>query len=93
MVRCSPFQKGPGPILPVHVDADMVAYRQGRTRKGLIAYIDISTPDIIEFLNMRVPGDVNRKNLNLHHRVNVTDEFMRRVKAGDIWDPRGPRYK
>ena len=44
------------------VDADMTAYRQGKTRKGSYAYMDVSHPDIIEFLNMRVPtGDVNRR--------------------------------
>ena len=70
------------------VDADMVAYRQGRTRKGsYAAYIDCDHPDIIEFANMRIPtGDVNRKNLNLHHAVNITDKFMEAVEAGADWD-------
>lgn len=82
-------KKAPGPMPFLHtVDADMVAYRQGRTRKGsYAAYMDVSHPDIIEFLNMRVPtGDVNRKNLNLHHAVNVTDEFMEAVKSNLNWD-------
>jgi len=82
-------KKAPGPMPFLHtVDADMVAYRQGRTRKGsYAAYMDVSHPDIIEFLNMRVPtGDVNRKNLNLHHAVNVTDEFMEAVKVGSMWN-------
>lgn len=81
--------KAPGPMPFLHtVDADMVAYRQGRTRKGsYAAYIDVDHPDIIEFINMRVPtGDVNRKNLNLHHAVNITDAFMEAVKAGQEWD-------
>ena len=63
----------PGPIPFLHtVDADMTAYRQGKTRKGsYAAYMDIDHPDIIEFINMRVPtGDVNRKCLNLHNAVN-----------------------
>ena len=48
--------------------------------------MDVSHPDIIEFLNMRVPtGDVNRKNLNLHHAINITDAFMRAVN-GEMWD-------
>jgi ribonucleoside-diphosphate reductase alpha chain len=70
------------------VDADMTAYRQGKTRKGsYAAYMDISHPDIIEFLNMRIPtGDVNRKNLNLHHAVNITDAFMRAVERDETWD-------
>ena len=80
--------KAPGPMPFLHtVDADMVAYRQGRTRKGsYAAYMDIDHPDIVEFINMRIPtGDVNRKNLNLHHAVNLTDEFMIAVKAGTPW--------
>ena len=81
--------KAPGPMPFLHtVDADMTAYRQGKTRKGsYAAYMDVSHPDIIEFLNMRVPtGDVNRKNLNLHHAVNVTDSFMRAVERDEVWD-------
>ncbi|APC96250.1 ribonucleoside-diphosphate reductase subunit alpha [Francisella frigiditurris] len=74
--------KAPGPIPFMHtVDADMVAYRQGKTRKGsYAAYMDISHPDIVEFISLRVPtGDVNRKCLNLHHAVNLTDKFMEAV--------------
>ena len=85
--------KAPGPMPFLHtVDADMTAYRQGKTRKGsYAAYMDVSHPDIIEFLNMRVPtGDVNRKNLNLHHAVNITDAFMRAVERGEQWDLRDP---
>ena len=83
----------PGPIPFLHtVDADMTAYRQGKTRKGsYAAYMDISHPDIIEFLQMRIPtGDVNRKNLNLHHAVNLTDEFMIAVMDGAMWDLKDP---
>ena len=85
--------KAPGPMPFLHtVDADMTAYRQGKTRKGsYAAYMDISHPDIIEFLNMRVPtGDVNRKNLNLHHAINITDDFMRAVERGEMWDLKDP---
>jgi len=88
--------KAPGPMPFLHtVDADMVAYRQGRTRKGsYAAYMDITHPDIIEFVNMRIPtGDVNRKNLNLHHAVNLTDEFMEAVKEGKVWELRDPDTK
>ena len=73
----------PGPIPFLHtVDADMIAYRQGKTRKGsYAAYIDVSHPDIMEFLTLRIPtGDIGRKTLNLHNAVNVTDEFMNGVK-------------
>ena len=81
--------KAPGPMPFLHtVDADMVAYRQGRTRKGsYAAYMDADHPDIIEFLNMRVPtGDVNRKCLNLHHAVNLTDAFMEAVQRNADWN-------
>ena len=80
--------KAPGPMPFLHtVDADMVAYRQGRTRKGSsAAYMDIDHPEIVEFINMRIPtGDVNRKNLNLHHAVNLTDKFMEAVRDGKQW--------
>ena len=85
----------PGPIPFLHtVDADMTAYRQGKTRKGsYAAYMDISHPDIIEFIQMRIPtGDVNRKNLNLHHAVNLTDEFMIAVMDGAMWDLKDPNH-
>jgi ribonucleoside-diphosphate reductase alpha chain len=81
--------KAPGPMPFLHtVDADMTAYRQGRTRKGsYAAYIDIDHPDVVEFINMRVPtGDVNRKCLNLHHAVNISDAFMEAVKNDSDWD-------
>jgi len=84
----------PGPIPFLHtVDADMIAYRQGRTRKGsYAAYMDVSHPDIIEFLNMRIPtGDVQRKALNLHNAINITDEFMEAVFAGEEFDLRDPK--
>jgi len=85
--------KAPGPIPFLHtVDADMIAYRQGKTRKGsYAAYMDISHPDIIEFLNMRIPtGDVQRKALNLHNAINITDDFMQAVKSGSEWQLKDP---
>ena len=85
--------KAPGPIPFLHtVDADMIAYRQGKTRKGsYAAYMDISHPDIIEFLNMRIPtGDVQRKALNLHNAINITDDFMIAVETGKSWDLKDP---
>jgi len=84
----------PGPMPFIHtVDADMIAYRQGKTRKGsYAAYMDVSHPDIIEFLNMRIPtGDVQRKALNLHNAINITDEFMEAVKSNSQFDLRDPK--
>lgn len=84
----------PGPMPFLHtVDADMIAYRQGRTRKGsYAAYMDVSHPDIIEFLNMRIPtGDVQRKALNLHNAINISDDFMDAVQLNLDFDLRDPK--
>ncbi len=83
----------PGPIPFLHtVDADMTAYRQGKTRKGsYAAYLDVSHPDIMEFLTIRIPtGDIGRKCLNLHNAVNVTDDFMNAVRNDEMWELKDP---
>ena len=69
------------------VDADMLAYRQGKTRRGSYAgYLNIDHPEIIDFIKMRIPtGDLNRKNLNLHHGVNITDSFLDAVTNDEEW--------
>lgn len=91
----SDIAPGPIPFLST-IDADMTAYRQGKTRKGsYAAYLDIDHPDILEFISIRVPtGDNNRKCLNLHNAVNITDKFMEAVKEGkeyELVDPKkGP---
>jgi len=86
--------KAPGVIPFIHtVDADMTAYRQGTTRKGsYAAYLDIDHPDIIEFLNIRVPtgGDINRKCFNIHNAVNLSDSFMDAVREGEKWELKDP---
>lgn len=75
-------------------DASSLAFRQGRTRRGsYAAYLDISHPDITAFLEMRKPtGDLNLRTLNLHHAVNITDDFMQIIErcmldpdADDSW--------
>ncbi|MEK9894896.1 MAG: ribonucleoside-diphosphate reductase subunit alpha [Burkholderiaceae bacterium] len=66
------------PFLKV-VDAEMLAFSQGVTRRGsYAAYLDISHPEVEEFLDMRKPtgGDVNRKSVNLHHGIILSDKFM-----------------
>ena len=86
--------KSPGPIPFLKtVDADMTAYRQGTTRKGsYAAYLDVSHPDVLEFLQMRLPtgGDPNRKCLNLHNALNISDDFMEACIAGKEWHLRDP---
>ena len=81
--------KAPGPIPFMKViDSGMQAWKQGKTRKGsYAAYLDISHPDIVEFMNFKVPtgGDINRKCFNLFNAVNVTDAFMEAVENGTDW--------
>ena len=76
-------------------DASSLAYRQGKTRRGsYAAYLDISHPDIMMFLEMRKPtGDQNMRALNLHHGINISDRFMEIVErcmqdpeADDGWN-------
>jgi ribonucleoside-diphosphate reductase alpha chain len=69
-------------------DASSLAYRQGRTRRGsYAAYLDVSHPDILIFLEMRKPtGDQNMRCLNLHHGINITDDFMHLIEKSMI-DP------
>ena len=70
------------PFLKV-VDAEMLAFSQGVTRRGsYAAYLDISHPEIEEFLDVRKPtgGDVNRKSTNLHHGVMIGDDFMQLIE-------------
>lgn len=88
----SSISPGPVPFLKT-VDSDMTAYRQGKTRKGsYAAYMDVSHPDIVEFLSIRLPtgGDANRKCFNINNAVNVTDEFMEAVSRGEEWNLTDP---
>jgi len=80
-------------------DASSLAYRQGRTRRGsYAAYLDISHPDILIFLEMRKPtGDQNMRCQNLHHGINITDDFMQLIEksmldptADDTWNLKDP---
>lgn len=80
------------PFLKV-MDSATLAVSQGNTRRGAAAaYMRIDHPDIEEFTEIRRPtgGDDNRRCLNLHHGVTVTDEFMRAVKARTKFDLRCP---
>lgn len=78
------------------VDAEMLAFSQGVTRRGsYAAYLDISHPEVEEFLDVRKPtgGDVNRKSVNLHHGILIGDDFMELIEGAtreegfdDSWD-------
>ena len=90
------------PFLHV-VDSEILAFSQGKTRRGsYAAYMDMSHPEIIEFLEMRKPsgGDIHRKCLNLHHAINVSDEFMHLIEKcvteptyDDSWNLIDPHTK
>jgi ribonucleoside-diphosphate reductase alpha chain len=70
------------PFLKV-VDAEMLAFSQGVTRRGSYAsYLPMSHPEIEEYLDMRKPtgGDINRKSTNLHHGVIIPDAFMELIE-------------
>ncbi len=86
--------KAPGPIPFMKVvDSQMTAYKQGKTRKGsYAAYLDVSHPDIEEFISFKVPtgGDINRKCFNLFNAVNITDDFMESVINDTEWKLRDP---
>ncbi len=75
------------------MDSLTLAISQGSLRRGSAAcYLDISHPEIEEFLEIRKPsGDFNRKALNLHHGVLVTDEFMAAVRAGAEFELKSPK--
>ncbi len=80
------------PFLKV-MDSATLAVSQGNTRRGAAAvYMRIDHPDIEEFVDIRRPtgGDENRRCLNLHHGVIISDEFMRAVKAKTKFDLRCP---
>ena len=71
------------PFLKV-MDSATLAVSQGNTRRGAAAaYMSIDHPDIEEFVDIRRPtgGDENRRCLNLHHGVVITDDFMKAVKS------------
>ena len=76
------------------MDSLTLAISQGSLRRGSAAcYLPIDHPEIEEFIEMRRPtgGDVNRRSLNLHHGVLVTDDFMRAVETDGQWALRSPK--
>lgn len=75
------------------MDSLTLAISQGSLRRGSAAvYLDVSHPEIEEFLEIRKPsGDFNRKALNLHHGVLLTDAFMEAVRDGREWDLVSPK--
>ena len=88
-ISTSNGSKSTGSIPFMHVvDSQMLAFNQGTTRRGsYAAYLDISHPEIEEFMIMRKEsgGDINRKCLNLHHGVNITNAFLDAIRNDDDW--------
>ena len=90
------------PFLHV-VDSEIMAFSQGKTRRGsYAAYMDISHPEILEFLDIRKPsgGDIHRKCLNLHHGINISNAFMELIDKciaeptyDDTWNLIDPHSK
>lgn len=74
-------------------DSLSLAISQGSLRRGSAAvYLDVSHPEIEEFLEIRKPtGDANRRSLNLHHGVNISDAFMEALEAGKSWPLVSPK--
>ncbi|NMW32369.1 ribonucleoside-diphosphate reductase subunit alpha [Altererythrobacter sp. RZ02] len=75
------------------MDSLTLAISQGSLRRGSAAcYLDVSHPEIEEFLEIRkASGDFNRKALNLHHGVLLTDKFMEAVRSGDKFELLSPK--
>jgi len=75
------------------MDSLTLAISQGSLRRGSAAvYLDVHHPEIEEFLEIRKPsGDFNRRSLNLHHGINITDAFMEAVRDGKSFDLISPK--
>ncbi|TAJ69046.1 MAG: ribonucleoside-diphosphate reductase subunit alpha [Phenylobacterium sp.] len=75
------------------MDSLTLAISQGSLRRGSAAvYLDVHHPEIEEFLEIRKPsGDFNRKSLNLHHGISISDEFMEAVRDGAMFGLRSPK--
>jgi len=77
-------------------DSLCLAISQGSLRRGSAAvYLQIDHPEIEEFIDLRRPtgGDPNRKALNIHHGVVITDDFMHAVEKGEDWNLISPHSK
>jgi len=91
-VRGNGKTSGIVPFIKV-MDSQTLAISQGSLRRGSAAvYLPIHHPEISEFIDIRRPigGDQNRRSLNLHHGVVVTDEFMRAVEKNDDFHLKSP---
>ncbi|MCB2081525.1 MAG: ribonucleotide-diphosphate reductase subunit alpha, partial [Rickettsiales bacterium] len=75
-------------------DSLTLAISQGSLRRGSSAvYLPIDHPEVEEFIEIRRPtgGDPNRKALNIHHGIAITDAFMHAVEEDSPWELRSPK--
>lgn len=75
-------------------DSLTLAISQGSLRRGSAAvYLPVHHPEIEEFIELRKPsgGDPNRKALNLHHGIVISDAFMRAVENDEEWALLSPK--
>lgn len=91
-VRGNGKTSGIVPFIKV-MDSQTLAISQGSLRRGSAAvYLPINHPEIEEFVDIRRPtgGDPNRRSLNLHHGVVITDDFMKAVEKNDDFELKSP---
>lgn len=92
----SPDEKSTGVMAHMKgYDADALSYKQSEARRGSIAaYMDIDHPEIISFIEMRNPvgGDHNQKCFNINNAVNISDDFMKKVIAGEEYGLIDPKH-
>lgn len=94
-IRDKGHSSGIIPFIKV-MDSMTLAISQGSIRRGSSAvYLPINHPEIEEFIDIRRPtgGDVNRKTLNIHHGIAITDEFMKAVENNTDFDLISPATK
>lgn len=77
------------PFIKVSDSATLAVSQGGLRRASQAVYLDISHPEIKEFIEVRKPtggGDANRRSLNIHHGVKLSDAFLEAVENLDSWD-------
>lgn len=92
-VRSNGHTSGIVPFIKVQ-DSMSLAISQGSLRRGSSAvYLPVWHPEIMEFIDIRRPtgGDLNRRSLNIHHGVVISDDFMIAVKENSMWDLKSPK--
>src|SRR5690606_3794332 len=80
------------PFIRATASLTLALSQASRRRGSAPVYLDIHHPEIEEFLEIRKPsGDFNRKSLNLHHGISISDAFMEAVRDGKSFDLRSPK--